>query len=552
MPFKIITKPLGFRLGNQSSSSIIILKIGLLLFSSTVLQAAESISGVFNAGGRSLPCDALIEARSSISNVLFECDAENQGLLSNSTIQEGVTVRGGRWSGYIINHGTLLDFKFVGALIEGGTVGGKIINASRVGGSLKNVHLAPGTEINGGSVAGEIQGDCDLPKNERPQLSQLTIKTGSRVTCVNLDKASVRLGKQVMINPSEKDDEQSSNENNEDSEVEEEEIEHTDDTTATEQAIQQLLASSLHGTTRGMSYFYSEEQGGVEQFTHVPYDALTCKNCHINATACTTCHQEPGDRPEDKACLVCHNRQQAEQTLSPDHHILPQEQGGLGLACVDCHTSQQIHGDGHEYNSLHENPNKVDCEQSGCHTPKDDEDKLIHQQHHKDMECIACHAQTTPVCYNCHLDENADIFGSPIPDWRFLVKRQQNGKITTGNVMPITTPLGDSFAVVAPYFAHTISKRSGVSCSDCHNSEAVEEYKAKGTITLTTWDEKTKTLKSSVKGFVPIPPDWQTSLTLEFLTKDNEDQWEALEEIHPDGGHMLFADPIDINQLPKF
>lgn len=34
------------------------------------------------------------------------------------------------------------------------------------------------------------------------------------------------------------------------------------------------LKTALHHTTRGMDYFYSTEQGGVEALTGVPYDEL--------------------------------------------------------------------------------------------------------------------------------------------------------------------------------------------------------------------------------------------------------------------------------------
>ena len=61
------------------------------------------------------------------------------------------------------------------------------------------------------------------------------------------------------------------------------------------------VPNSLHGTTRGMEYWYSQEQNGFEQFTGVPYEDLACGGCH---TTCQSCHEgEPGATPvSDDKC----------------------------------------------------------------------------------------------------------------------------------------------------------------------------------------------------------------------------------------------------------
>jgi len=132
---------------------------------------------------------------------------------------------------------------------------------------------------------------------------------------------------------------------------------------ATQQRVQSLLATSLHGTTGGMKYFYSAHSGGFEQFTGIPYEQSGCKEgCHVEPIAagdCQVCHETPGDQPT--TCLGCHRRQTNEQKMAADHHL------SMGLKCVDCHSAAQIHGDGTTYNSMHENPNKVNCQQSNCH-----------------------------------------------------------------------------------------------------------------------------------------------------------------------------------------
>lgn len=321
-------------------------------------------------------------------------------------------------------------------------------------------------------------------------------------------------------------------------------------------SIEQKLATSLHGSTRGMEYFYAKEQGGFEQFTHVAYKDLPCQNCHVQANQCHTCHEKVGDKPTDEKCLNCHQKQHAEQTLSPDYHMLPVSSGGLGMQCADCHTAEQVHGDGKEYNSLHQDPNKVNCEKAGCHS-KLNEDKAMHKQHHHDLDCAACHVRVTPSCYGCHFTQQEGfagniVFNPPIANWKLLVKSQSTGKITTGGIQTVTSYQGQAFYTLAPYFAHTIPQKSGLACGDCHESNAVKEYKAKGTMTLVTWDPVNKSL-NSLSGIIPIPLDWKTALRMDFLTLDHTDdsQWIYLKNA-ADGSHMLFADPINVGTMPKF
>jgi acetyltransferase-like isoleucine patch superfamily enzyme len=136
---------------------------------------SSSINSVCIAQKKTFPCNVTIEEEASISQAVFECDAENKGLLSNSTIKAGATVRGGMLSGYIINEGMLADFDFRGRSIIGGTLSGTITNNSKVGGWFEDVHLAPNTHINGGILKGEIIGDVDAPA----LLENLEVKSGT-------------------------------------------------------------------------------------------------------------------------------------------------------------------------------------------------------------------------------------------------------------------------------------------------------------------------------------------------------------------------------------
>jgi predicted secreted protein len=153
--------------------------------SSAVTDCATkgTISNFCNAQGATLK-DVKIEASANVTQAVLTGQIDNQGWVSNSTLQDGATLKGGTLTGYIKNQGTIADIQFVGATLEGGTLSGTITNASRIGGTIKNVHFAANAKLTGGILAGEIQGDCQAPA----QLDNLTVKAGSHLTCVTVGK----------------------------------------------------------------------------------------------------------------------------------------------------------------------------------------------------------------------------------------------------------------------------------------------------------------------------------------------------------------------------
>ena len=132
------------------------------------------------AGRRTLVDDVTIAEYGNISQAVFAYNANNKGRISNSTIKIGATLRGGILSGYIVNQGTIADFEFRGAKVTGGTLAGTVINASPIGGSFVDVTLAANTIVRGGSIKGDIKGDCEAPA----RLEDLKVKNASQLECV--------------------------------------------------------------------------------------------------------------------------------------------------------------------------------------------------------------------------------------------------------------------------------------------------------------------------------------------------------------------------------
>jgi len=152
-----------------------------------------SINQVCRNDGQILT-DANLGTAASIAGGQLAGTINNQGLISQVTVQSEAVITGGQLTGYITNHGTIADFEFVGARIIGGTLAGTVMNNSQVGGTFKDVHLAPNTLIIGGQLQGEIIGDIEAPA----QLDNVTIKANSHLVGVVLGD-NVSLSNNVTV-----------------------------------------------------------------------------------------------------------------------------------------------------------------------------------------------------------------------------------------------------------------------------------------------------------------------------------------------------------------
>jgi len=192
-----------------------------------------------------------------------------------------------------------------------------------------------------------------------------------------------------------------------------------------------------------LPYFLAEKGGG-------------CSACHVvklvKSEENQKIHPTIVRYPPMENCVRCHNRSgrigftyqglyeneqggigevswidgRTLQKVSPDVHFTK------GLSCVDCHTKNEIMGDGVLYQSLHQ-ALEITCET--CHLnkgktkkgtfltniknlngkiylQKKGEEKLFYikppsktcsYKFHKRLTCSACHSHYIPDCYGCHI-----------------------------------------------------------------------------------------------------------------------------------------------------
>lgn len=226
-------------------------------------------------------------------------------------------------------------------------------------------------------------------------------------------------------------------------------------------------ATSLHATTAGIECSYqnrlaaASEKAGVD-LAAVNYRSTGCPDCHAT---CGECHVRNAAQSnfgiEDTGlidghlfvdatstdqitgtCLACHAGSITACFTESDVH------GPIGadMSCMDCHTVDEIHGDGVERTTMaHSGAIKITCET--CHEEDDLTGEWHSASHLESVECWSCHSVAYNTCRSCHGWDAASRGDAPFTnaDELLLGYDTVNGKITTLTKAPVDAGmLGDA------------------------------------------------------------------------------------------------------------
>ncbi|GAB4184008.1 MAG: hypothetical protein Kow00108_21460 [Calditrichia bacterium] len=342
------------------------------------------------------------------------------------------------------------------------------------------------------------------------------------------------------------------------------------------------LSTSLHGTREGKATFYNgtQEQPGLFSLTGVPIEELGCQECHsadmtyqdgttftnedYNPLSCANCHDAQFEVAQPGACKTCHGRISKQETFGiTDYH-----QTNLGFKCTNCHSSDDIHGDGNAYANMFDEvdgnyPVDADCED--CHTggmapPAND----AHNQHGADIHCSTCHTAQVVACYNCHFNQQIDSHKKVAATFLrgFMLIGHRTGSKYNGKIWPATfqsvyyrTPEGrdSTFFTLVPYYSHNVVPASEAkTCSDCHNNANVQAYNNNGELVIASWDADQSRVVG-ISGVVPIPEDYATAFKMDFVEQDTADgTWHAVGENQADLVQNLgYIMPLTAEEMAK-
>ena len=240
--------------------------------------------------------------------------------------------------------------------------------------------------------------------------------------------------------------------------------------------VAEVFETSLHHQAYGMMSEYELGAAGHFGINMTEFYATgKCANCHVES--CVQCHT--GDHMEPvpmSSCDACHKKKQTSMFVGdmPNHgsegpHADVHYEAGF--TCTDCHTVEEMHGDGTIYETQLQAV-KIDCED--CHATKLTMSHTIHQE---TLDCTACHTGWTVTCVNCHLETRK---AEKIVTDEFYLLRGDDGKINSF-LRQEACYQNESHVGYAEWHVHTVTAE-GKDCEFCHEDPEVLGAGAEGQI----------------------------------------------------------------------
>jgi len=302
-----------------------------------------------------------------------------------------------------------------------------------------------------------------------------------------------------------------------------------------------FYTKSLHYTNKGIEYWYSKEQGGLERLTGVRADQLGCLKSKCHVRSCDVCHAKVADAKfaysveaarSPQVCHECHGELEKD---NPDVHF------AKGMKCMDCHSARELHGDGVSHNTYME-PGVLDARCEKCHPTIGQ--SASHTVHKGKLDCNVCHSLGYQTCLNCHIESRTkEKKGGQIPLKNMVFLVNHDGKVALGNMLSYVYH-NKTMITFAPVFSHSTGKE-GRKCGECHDSKIVRDMN-KNKFKLVKWENGGM---KNVEGVIPVLDGFKWDLV--YLDRIDT-TWVPLEKPEePLLNYSGYSSPITREQFDK-
>jgi len=131
----------------------------------------------------------------------------------------------------------------------------------------------------------------------------------------------------------------------------------------------------------------------------------TCGECHvirpkIKGGGLTSGHSFIKTPDMREVCAGCHVSRGWHAYAGIGTGIRDVHYQQAGFTCMNCHSMDEIHGDGKVYETRFKMPALPKCE--NCHSGLENKNQY-HQMHMNDFNCQTCHSQDYNNCGSCHI-----------------------------------------------------------------------------------------------------------------------------------------------------
>ena len=192
--------------------------------------------------------------------------------------------------------------------------------------------------------------------------------------------------------------------------------------------VDNFKTSIHHGTGQKRKVTLRSGLSGPDDFDKLPAHQIegykaNCATCHASCGDCHIVRPPIGGGGLSKGheftktpdmvsiCVTCHVSRGGHAYLGvapgtqPDVHLTK-----AGYKCVNCHTGDELHGDGKKVEQRYAYEKLPKCE--NCHTGISTKN-TYHTMHYNSFNCQACHSQDYNNCGSCHIHAE----GARIPSY---------------------------------------------------------------------------------------------------------------------------------------
>ena len=170
----------------------------------------------------------------------------------------------------------------------------------------------------------------------------------------------------------------------------------------------------------------------------VVHNKLGCameKNCSACHSSCGQCHISRPESveggfleghlfqkkpPMEQVCTACHGSRVQKEYFGDNEGAQPDVHKTKYMKCDKCHSGEEMHGDGKQYEHRYAVENGAKC--TDCHDKiydRNAENVVTHRIHKDKATCQVCHSQTYKNCSSCHVadDEHGNSFFKTKNSW---------------------------------------------------------------------------------------------------------------------------------------
>ena len=150
--------------------------------------------------------------------------------------------------------------------------------------------------------------------------------------------------------------------------------------------------------------------------THCGSCHSSCGQCHISRPTgvgggLLASHYIKKRPPMQETCTACHGSRVEKEFFGLNEGVPADVHRTKYMACGSCHSADEMHGDGVEYEDRYAVADRAKC--LSCHDSiyETGENISQHVMHQEKVSCQVCHAMPYKNCYSCHVAK--DIFDLP-------------------------------------------------------------------------------------------------------------------------------------------